>query len=141
MAATSTIGSFLMKSSDGTAYSKYLDVKDYPDMFGDPEQIQTTTLTNKRHTYTPGVQDSEGLLNFLANYDPTDYTKVKNDEGTEAFWALWFGEDSNGDPDGHLGKFSWKGYPFAKLNGKGVNEVREMTVGIVPTTELAYAAS
>ena len=139
--ATSTISTFLMKSTDGTAYTKYLDIKDFPDMFGDPEQIQTTTLTNKKHTYVPGVQDSDGLLNFLANYDAQDFAKVENDKGTEAFFAVWFGEDSNGDPDGHDGKFSFKGFPFVKLNGKGVNDVREMTVGIVPTTEVAFAAS
>ena len=139
--ATSTISTFLMKSTDGTTYAKYLDIKDFPDMFGDPEQIQTTTLTNKKHTYVPGVQDSDGLLNFLANYDATDFATVEGDKGSELFFAVWFGEDSNGDPDGHDGKFSFKGFPFVKLNGKGVNDVREMTVGIVPTTEVAFAAS
>ena len=32
--ASSTIGSYLMKSSDGTTYTKWLDIKDYPDMNG-----------------------------------------------------------------------------------------------------------
>ena len=39
--ASSTIGSYLMKSSDGTTYTKWLDIKDYPDMFGDPNQRNT----------------------------------------------------------------------------------------------------
>ena len=141
MAATSTISSFLMKSTDGTTYTKYVDIKDYPEMFGDPEQIQTTTLTNKKHTYVPGVQDSDGLLNFLANYDATDFATINGDKGSELYFAVWFGENSGGTPDGHDGKFSFKGYPFVKLNGKGVNEVREMTVGIVPTTEVSFAAT
>lgn len=138
--ATSTISTYLMKSSDGTTYSKLLDIKDYPDMIGDPNQIQATTLTDDEHWYVPGVKENDGILNFLANYDPTDFTTVKSAEGTEAYFAIWFG-DNAGTPDGHLGKFSFKGFPFVKLNGKGVDEVREMTVGIVPTTKITFAAS
>lgn len=138
--ATSTIHSYLMKSDDGTTYSKWLDIKDYPDMFGDPNQLQATTLSDEEHWYVPGVKDNEGMLNFLANYDATDFNTVKSAEGTEAYFAIWFG-DNAGTPDGHNGKFSWKGFPFAKLNGKGVDEVREMTVGIVPTTKITFAAS
>ena len=141
MAASSTIHSYLMKSSDGTTYSKWLDIKDYPDLFGDPNQLQATTLSDKQHWYVPGVQDNEGILNFTANYDATDFSTVKTAEGTEAYFALWFGDDSSGDPDGHLAKYSFKGYPFAKLSGKGVDEVREMVVGIVPSTGITFAAS
>lgn len=138
--ATSTISTYLMKSSDGTTYSKLLDIKDYPDMIGDPNQIQATTLTDDEHWYVPGVKENDGILNFLANYDATDFTTVKNAEGTEAYFAIWFG-DNAGTPDGHHGKFSFKGFPFVKLNGKGVDEVREMTVGIVPTTKITFSAS
>ena len=138
--ASSTIGSYLMKSSDGTTYTKWLDIKDYPDVFGDPNQLQATTQSDKQHWYVPGVQDNSGMLNFTANYDPTDFSTVKTAEGTEAYFAIWFGE-SSGTPDGHLGKFSFKGYPYAKLSSKGVDEVREMVVGIVPSTAIAFAAS
>jgi hypothetical protein len=80
------------------------------------------------------------MLNFTANYDPTDFNAVKSAEGTESHFAIWFG-DNAGTPDGHLGKFSFDGYPFAKLVGKGVDEVREMTVGIVPTTGITFSAT
>lgn len=138
--ATSTIHSYLMKSDDGTTWAKWLDIKDYPDLFGDPNQIQATTLSDEEHWYVPGVKDNSGMLNFLANYDATDFNTVKSAEGTEAHFAIWFG-DNAGTPDGHNGKFSWQGFPFAKLNSKGVDEVREMTVGIVPTTKITFAAS
>lgn len=138
--ATSTISTYLMKSSDGTTYSKFLDIKDYPDMIGDPNQIQATTLSDEEHWYVPGVKENDGLLNFTANYDATDFTTVKSAEGTEAYFAIWFG-DNAGTPDGHNGKFSFKGFPFVKLSGKGVNDVREMTVGIVPTTKITFSAS
>ena len=138
--ATSTISTYLMMSSDGTTYSKLLDIKDYPDMIGDPNQIQATTLSDDEHWYVPGVKENDGILNFTANYDATDFTTVKTAEGTEAYFAIWFG-DNAGTPDGHNGKFSFKGFPFVKLSGKGVDEVREMIVGIVPTTKITFSAS
>ena len=66
----------------------------------------------------------------------------KSAEGTEAYFAIWFGEGGTPvAPDGHNGKFSFKGFPFAKLSGKGVDEVAEMVVGIVPSTKITFAAS
>lgn len=138
--AISTIGTYLMKSADGTTYSKWLDIKDFPEIFGDPNNLQATTLSDKEHWYVPGVQDNAGVLNFTANYTATDFSTVKSAEGTEAFFAIWFG-DNAGTPDGHNGKFSFKGFPFAKLSGKGVDEVAEMVVGIVPSTKITFAAS
>lgn len=141
--ATSTIHSFLM-SGTGTplVYSKLLDIKDYPDMFGDPNQLQATTLSDTQHWYVPGVQDNSGALNFTANYDAATFNTIKALEGTEGNYALWFGEGGTPvAPDGHEGKFSFKGFPFVKLSGKGVDEVREMVVGIIPSTPITFAAS
>ena len=141
--ATSTIHSFLM-SGTGTplVYSKLLDIKDYPDLFGDPNQLQATTLSDTQHWYVPGVQDNSGALNFTANYDAATFNTIKGLEGTEGNFALWFGEGGTPvAPDGHEGKFSFKGYPFVKLSGKGVDEVREMVVGIIPSTAITFAAS
>lgn len=138
--AISTIGTYLMKSADGTTYSKWLDIKDFPEIFGDPNNLQATTLTDSQHWYIPGVQDNAGVLNFTANYTASDFNTVKTAEGTEAYFAIWLG-DNAGTPDGHNGKFSFKGFPFAKLSGKGVDEVAEMVVGIVPSTKITFAAS
>ena len=125
--AISTIHTYLMKSSDGTTYSKYLDIKSFPALFGDPNQLQATTLSDEQHWYVPGVQDNSGMLDFTANYTAADFNTVKGDEGTEAYWAIWFG-DNAGTPDGHNGKFSFKGFPYAKLNEGSVDAVAEMTV-------------
>lgn len=140
--ATSTIHSFLM-SGTGTplVYSKLLDIKDYPDIFGEPNKLQATTQSDKEHWYVEGVKDNSGALNFTANYDAADFAAIKALEGTTGKFALWFGVDANGDPDGHNGKFSFEGAPFARLVGKGVDEVREMVVGIIPSTGMTFAAS
>lgn len=140
--AINTISSFLMKSTDGTTYTKLLDVKDYPDIIPAPENLDATTLTDHMRVYIPGIKDNGGNIEFTCNYTASDFSTIKGMEGTEAYFAIWFGEGGTPvAPDGHNGKFSFKGYPYVSKKGGGVNEVSEMTVGIIPTTEISFAAS
>lgn len=136
--ALSTIHTALMVGN-GTpiAYTKLICIKDYPDMGGTPEALETTTLCNTARTYIEGLKDNE-QKQFLANYTKTDFTTVKALEGTEQNLALWFGADANGDPDGHDGKFAFTGFVSVSVNGGGVNEVREMTITITPTSEIEF---
>ena len=50
--AISTYKVFLMKASGGT-YTKLIDIKDFPDLGGAPEMLETTTLSDKMQTYIP----------------------------------------------------------------------------------------
>ena len=140
--AINTISSFLMKSSDGSTYTKLIDIKDYPDVIPAPENLDATTLTDHMRVYIPGVKDNGGNIEFTCNYTASDFSTIKALEGTEAYFSIWFGEGGTPvAPDGHNGKFSFKGYPYVAKKGGGVNEVSEMTVGIIPTTEITFAAS
>ena len=42
--ATSSYKSFLMYKKSGATYEKLVDIKDYPDIGGSPETLETTTL-------------------------------------------------------------------------------------------------
>lgn len=140
--AINTISSFLMKSSDGSTYAKLIDIKDYPDVIPAPENLDATTLTDHMRVYIPGIKDNGGNIEFTCNYTASDFSTIKALEGTEAYFSIWFGEGGTPIvPDGHNGKFSFKGYPYITKKGGGVNEVSEMTVGIIPTTEITFAAS
>ena len=138
--AINTYGSYLMHSTDGTTYTKLIDIKDYPDMIEAPEQLDATTLSDAMRVYIPGIKDVSGAMEFTANYSAADFAAVQALEGTEGYFAVWFGENA-GTPDGSKGKFSFKGYPYASKSGGGVNEVSDMTVGIIPSTEITFAAS
>ena len=140
--AISTIGSYLMEGTgSGTlTYAKLIDIKDYPDVIAPPENLDATTLSDGQRWYIPGVKDNGGNLEFTANYTASDFSTIKSKEGTESNFAIWFG-DNAGTPDGHNGKFTFKGYIYASKKGGGVNEVSEMTVGIIPTTEISFSAS
>lgn len=142
--AISTYKVYLMKgmtSDNTTTYSKLIDIKEFPDIGGDPEMLETTTLSDKMQTFILGIQSNEGL-SFTANYTKTDFNTLKGLEGQDNDYAIWFGASESGGtvtPDGSDGKFSFKGELSVHVNGGGVNEVVEMTVTIAPITVITFA--
>lgn len=138
--AISTYKVFLMMKKDA-AYEKLVDIKDFPDLGGAPEMLETTTLSDKMQTYIPGIQNLDAL-EFTANYTKTDFAKLKALEGTEYDFAVWFGgtEEANVlTPTGSDGKFEFKGQLSAFPVGGGVNEVVDMTITIAPSTPITMA--
>nr|DAZ01024.1 MAG TPA: Major tail protein [Caudoviricetes sp.] len=138
--AISTYKIFLMMKTDAS-YEKLIDIKDFPDLGGSPEMLETTTLSDKMQTYIPGIQSLDAL-EFTANYTKEDFTKLKALEGVEHEFAVWFGgtEEANVlTPTGTDGKFQFKGQLSAFPVGGGVNEVVDMTVTIAPSTPISMA--
>lgn len=135
--AISTYKVFLMQKQD-TTYEKLIDIKDFPDLGGSPEMLETTTLSDKMQTYIPGIQSLDAL-EFNANYTKADFAKIKALDGQELELAVWFGgEESNGTltPSGEDGKFNFKGYVSVFVVGGGTNEVIGMTVSVAPSTPI-----
>ena len=133
--AISTYKVFLMKASGGT-YTKLIDIKDFPDLGGAPEMLETTTLSDKMQTYIPGIQSNDAL-EFTCNYTKADFTALKALEGTTGSYAVWFGGTESGGvltPDGSNGKFAFDGELSVHPVGGGVNEVVDMQVTIAPST-------
>ena len=138
--AISTYKIFLMMKKEAS-YEKLIDIKDFPDLGGAPEMLETTTLSDKMQTYIPGIQSLDAL-EFTANYTKEDFTKLKALEGVEHEFAVWFGgtEEANVlTPTGTDGKFQFKGQLSAFPVGGGVNEVVGMTVTIAPSTPITMA--
>ena len=131
--AISTYGISLMyKASTGDTYTKLIDIKDFPDLGGTPEMLETTTLSDSMQTYIPGIQSLDAL-EFTANYTLADYKKIKAMEGTDTAFAVWFGAE------GADGKFEFNGQISAFPVGGGVNEVVSMTISIAPSTPITMA--
>lgn len=139
--AISTYRVFLMhKGSSESAYTKLIDIKEFPDLGGDPEMLETTTLSDKMQTYIAGIQSLDGL-SFTANYDLTDYKALKALEGKNEKYAVWFGGTESGGvltPTGSDGKFSFDGQLTAYPTGGGVNEVVDIGITIAPSTPIQF---
>ena len=140
--AISTYKVFLMhKTSSESTYTKLIDIKEFPDLGGEPEMLETTTLSDKMHTYIAGIQSMDGL-SFSANYDMTDFKKLKALEGKKESYAVWFGGSENSGtvtPDGSNGKFAFDGELSVYPVGGGVNEVVGMNVTIAPSTPITFS--
>lgn len=139
--AISTYKIFLMQKVD-EAWQKLIDIKEFPDLGGSPEMLETTTLSDRMQTYIPGIQSLDAL-EFNANYTLADYKKLKALEGKENEYAVWFGGTEAGDtvtPTGADGKFKFKGSLSVYANGGGTNEVVEMTITIAPSTVISMDA-
>lgn len=137
--AISTYKVFLMyKASASADYTKLVDIKEFPDLGGEPELLETTTLTDGAQTFIPGIQQLDSMT-FTANYTKTDYTTLKGLEGSEKSYAVWFGGTVSGTtvtPTGSDGKFEFDGQLSVYANGGGVNEVVNMSITIAPSTPI-----
>lgn len=126
--AISTYGVTLKWGTTMAAATKEIDIKDFPDLGGAPEMLETTTFNDDSQTYIKGIQ-SLGALEFTVNYTKTDYNKVAEDNNIDLFYILEFG--SNGSE----GAFYWKGKHTAYVVGTGVNSVTEFKMTIAPSTK------
>lgn len=129
--AISTYGVVLKWGTSAESLAKKVDIKDFPDLFGDPNLLETTTLANTQQTYIPGILSSD-MKSFTANYTSADF-KICNDDADKALhYALEFSDGS---------KFTWEGKHTMGLPGKGVDEVIEMTINVVPSTDITFTAA
>lgn len=132
--AHSTYNTKLMVKSTSN-YVKLVAIKDFPDLGGSPELIETTTLDNSSQTFVHGVQ-SMSALEFTANYTKTDYQSVSAyADNTEHEFQIQFGEDGAGG----AGTFSFKGELAVWVVGGSVNSPLEMRISIAPSTEITFA--
>lgn len=142
--AISTYKVFLMhKASAEETYKKLIDIKEFPDLGGEPEMLETTTLSDNMQTYIAGIQSMDGL-SFSANYDMTEYQKLKALEGKKESYAVWFGGTESGGtvtPDGSNGKFAFDGELSVYPVGGGVNEVVGMNITITPSSPVTFSAT
>lgn len=110
--------------------AKVIDIKDFPDMIGEPEMLETTTLSDAQVTNIPGIRGSDALT-FTYNYTKEAFTAVEADAGKPLYYALTFSDGS---------KFTWEGQHSSGLPGKGVNEVIEAQVIIAVSSPVVFDA-
>ena len=126
--AINTFGVELHWGESAEAVAKVIDIKDFPDMLGAPEQLETTTLSDAAQTFIGGIRQTSDLT-FTYNYTKEDFTKVEADAGKALHYALIFSDGS---------KFTWEGQHSSGLPGKGVNEVIEAQVVCSASTAVQF---
>ena len=129
--AISSYNCVLKWGESAETLTKKVDIKDFPDLIGDPNLLETTTLSDAAQTYIPGIKSMD-LMTFTINFTKTDFQTCKTDEGKTLFYSLEFSDGA---------KFTWQGQHTMGVPGKGVDEAIEATINIVPSTSVEFSAA
>lgn len=128
--AISTYLATLKWGADDASVKKVIDIKEFPDLMGEPNMLETTTMSDAAQTYIPGIKSMDSMA-FTYNYTKETFAAVKADEGKAMHYVLEFSDGSS---------FKWQGTHTATLAGKGVDEVIEAGISIAPSTEVTFVA-
>lgn len=112
-----------------TDFVELTNLQEIPELGGEAEAIEITTLADAAHVYTDGIKNYGDSLAFKFLYDKTQFTTLNGLTGTSE-WKVEF-------PDGASCTFS--GTSSVKLDGVGVNAALTYTLAIKPSTEMAWA--
>lgn len=105
------------------------NLQEIPELGGDTEAIEITTLEDAAHTYTDGIKNYGDSLAFKFLYEDAQFTALQALKGSQD-WTVAL-------PDGTTCSFG--GSSSVKLDGVGVNAVLTYTLSIKPNTEMIWA--
>lgn len=105
------------------------NLQEIPDLGGEVEAIEITTLADAAHTYTDGLLNYGDALEFKFLYEKEQFTTLNGLEGTQQ-WKVEL-------PDAATCSFG--GTCSARLDGVGINSALTYTLSIKPNTEMVWA--
>lgn len=120
------------KEGTGSDFTEIDLLMEVPELGGDPEKIDVTTLNDKNKKYIPGISDL-GDLAFVFLFDnsseTSNYRVLKNlqDNNTLATFKLEY-------PDGSGHTFD--AYVNVKIAGGGVNAAKTFTANMFLQSEI-----
>lgn len=116
------------KGSTGE-FQELTNLQEIPELGGDVEAIEITTLADAAHMYTDGIKNYGDSLAFKFLYEKEQFSTL-NGLTTSQTWKVAL-------PDGESCTFS--GTCNVKLDGVGVNAALTYTLSIKPNSEMAWA--
>lgn len=113
----------------GGEFTELTDLQEIPDIGGEKEAVEITTLADAAHMYMDGLLNYGDSLGFKFLYEKTQFTTLNGlTEITE--WKVTL-------PDGASCTFS--GTCGVKLDAVGINAPLTYTLGIKPNSEMVWA--
>jgi hypothetical protein len=103
------------------------NLQEIPDLGGETEAIEITTLADAAHMYTDGIKNYGDSLEFKFLYEGTQFATL-NTLG-EAEWQVEL-------PEGETCSFG--GTCSVRLDGVGINAAITYTLAIKPNSEMVW---
>lgn len=110
-------------------FTQLTNLQEIPELGGDTEAIEITTLADDAHMYMDGIKNYGDSIAFKFLYDKTQFETLTGLTGTST-WKVTL-------PDTTTCTFS--GTSSVKLNGVGVNAPLGYTLSIKPSSAMAWA--
>ena len=119
----------LSYKTSGETYTELTNLQEIPELGGDAEAIEITTLADAAHMYTDGILNYGDSLPFVFLYEKTQFTTLQGLTGSVDFKVTL--------PDDSTCSFS--GTCSVKLAGVGVNAALTYTLSIKPNSAMVWA--
>ena len=116
-------------SAEPSTYTDLTDLQEIPDLGGESEAIEITTLDDAAHMYTDGILNYGDSLSFKCLYKKTQFNTLTGLEGSIS-WKVTL-------PDNTACTFT--GTSSVKLDAVGVNNALTYTLAIKPDSEMVWA--
>lgn len=105
------------------------NLQEIPELGGDTEAIEITTLADAAHMYTEGIKNYGDSLAFKFLYEEAQFSELNGTTGSQT-WKVEL-------PDGATCSFG--GTCSVKLDGVGVNAALTYTLAVKPNSEMIWA--
>jgi hypothetical protein len=116
------------KAGEAGEFVELKDLQEIPDLGGEVEAIEITTLADAAHMYTDGLKNYGDSLEFKFLYEGAQFKALSALTGSTD-WKVEL-------PDGEACSFS--GTSSVRLDGVGVNAALTYTLAVKPNTEMAW---
>lgn len=105
------------------------NLQEIPDLGGEAEAIEITTLADAAHMYTDGILNYGDSLAFKFLYEKAQFVELTALEGSQT-WRVVLPDDT---------ACSFSGTCSVKLDSVGVNAALTYTLAIKPDSEMIWA--
>ena len=111
------------------------NLQEIPDLGGETEAIEITTLADSAHKYTNGIKNYGDSLAFKFLYEQEQFATLTSGAGASVdnINQEWKVELPSGEHCTFTGSYS------VKLDGVGVNAALTYTLSIRPSSEMTWA--
>ena len=116
------------KNGEAAEFIALTNLQEIPELGGEVEAIETTTLADAAHTYTDGLLNYGDSLGFKFLYEGEQFDALNALTGVSQ-WQVAL-------PDGTTCVFG--GTSSVKLDGVGVNAVLTYTLNIKPNSAMVW---
>lgn len=120
---------FYGEKGDKNPLNQLTNLMEIPELGGESESIEITTLADEAHVYTNGIKNYGDSVTFKFLYDDTQFKTLNNITGAEKQWKVAL-------PDA-MGCY-FTGTCSVKLDGVGVNAALTYTLSIKPTSAMTW---